>query len=82
MLINDVPLCIYPGALIGEPCAVDLDCSTLVDGSICDDAICSCGPGEDIYEHGGKSYCYLRSAGELCNTNDDCLSKQFNQKYR
>ena len=62
---------------LGEFCLHNDECSSTVRYSYCNyaDNICMCGGGEKIYEHDGVKYCYLKSMGEQCDKNDDCLSK-------
>ena len=63
------------GGMIGEACETDADCLAFVANSTCEDNICACGAAEDVHFYDGKSYCYLKSAGELCNDKDECLSE-------
>ena len=64
--------------IVGTECDDAEDCQKMLSNSICtQDKVCACKPGEEVYEYGGKSYCYVNLAGEQCHwsTTNECLSK-------
>ena len=58
-------------------CHKDADCLSTTSGAECDvSGRCSCVSEEDrVQEVDGFDYCFLKSAGEECLTDEDCLSK-------